>query len=391
VPIRKAAPKASLDRPGVEEAGLKDQTVFEQLFERSPDAITVVDSAGRIRRVNAQAEAMFGYTRDELLGRPIETLLPERFRHQHVAHRSGFQGEPRLRPMGKGLELLGRRKDGSEFPVDIMLSPVNTGEGSFALGVVRDVTERRRAEQALREKNLQLEEAKRVRDRFLGSLSHELRTPLNAIIGFAGTLIMKLPGPLTADQDKQLQIIRTSARQLMSLVKDMLDLVKIESGSLELKLEPVACELVVRETADALGPLAKTKGIVLAVDLPLKTRPARTDRASLARILLNLGTNGIKFTDSGEVRIALRQREDSGRLVTEISVADSGPGISEGDQARLFQAFGQLVDAGSPAGHEGAGLGLFLSRKLAELIGGRIAVSSEVGRGSTFSVVLTEA
>ena len=386
---RKAARKNAPGGTAGDEVARGDHALFERLFEYSPDAIVLVDGAGRIRRINAQVEAMFGHSRSELLGQAIEMLLPERYRGRHVGHRSAFQGEPRLRPMGAGLELLGRRKDGGEFPVDIMLSPVHTGEGAFTLGVVRDVTERRGAEQALREKNLQLEEAMRVRDRFLGSMSHELRTPLNAIIGFTGTLLMKLPGPLNPDQDRQLGIIQASARQLLALINDMLDVVKIESGGFELKLEPVACEAVVKEAAESLGPLARAKGIALAVDLPGQTRPVRTDRRSLAQIVHNLGTNGIKFTERGEVRIALRQRDGNGRLETEISVADTGSGIGEEDRARLFQAFGQL-DAGSTRRHQGAGLGLFLSRRLAELIGGRIAVSSEVGRGSVFSVVLTE-
>jgi PAS domain S-box-containing protein len=384
MPTGRTMQEPAASRSGGEETA-KDQAVFERLFEFSPDAIALVDGEGRIRRINAQVEAMFGYARDELLGRPIEMLLPERFRERHLGHRSRFQGEPRLRPMGAGLELLGRRKDSSEFPVDIMLSPVRTEEGSLVLGVVRDVTERRRIEDALRDKNLQLESAMHARDRFLGSMSHELRTPLNAIIGFAGTLLMKLPGPLNADQDKQLQTIRTSARHLLSLINDMLDVVKIESGGFELRLEPVACELVVKEAAESLDPLAKAKGIAFAVDLPAQTREVRTDRRSLAQILLNLGTNAIKFTERGEVRIGLRQRDG----VTEISVSDTGPGISEDDRARLFQAFGQL-DAGPTRRHEGAGLGLFLSGKLAGMIGARIAVSSEVGRGSVFSLVLTE-
>jgi PAS domain S-box-containing protein len=382
-------PRATGRRPAEEESAGKDRTLFERLFEFSPDAITLVDGEGRIRRINAQVEAMFGYARDDLLGRPIEMLLPERFRERHVGHRSGFQSQPHLRPMGRGLELLGRRKDGSEFPVDIMLSPVRTGEGSFVLGVVRDVTERRRIEQALHEKNAELEKAMHAKDQFLATMSHELRTPLNAIIGFTGTLLMKLPGPLTADQERQLHTIGTSARHLLSLINDLLDLVKVETGGLELKFEAVACEKIVEEAAAALRPLADSKGIGLAIEVPRHSRKVRTDQRAVLQILLNLGNNAIKFTDSGEINIRLRQRDDVGGLVTELNVADTGQGISEEEQAKLFRAFGQL-DTSSTRRHEGTGLGLYLSRKLAELIGGRISVRSESGKGSVFTLTIEE-
>ena len=364
-------------------------TIFERLFELSPDAIALVDGEGRIRRVNGQARSMFGYSREELVGRPIETLLPERFRERHAGHRSRFQAEPRLRPMGRGLELLGRRRDGSEFPVDIMLSPVQTREGSFVLGVVRDVTERRRIEQEVRDKNVELERAMLAKDRFLAGMSHELRTPLNAIIGFAGTLLMKLPGPLNADQEKQLHTIETSGKQLLSLINNVLDLARIESGALSLRLEPVVCDEVVEETAAALRPLAEAKGIGLAVELPREPIELQSDRRTLGQILANLAHNGIKFTERGEVRIALRRRDENGARVAELSVADTGPGIGAEDRARLFQSFGEL-DASPIRRHGGTGLGLHVSGRLAGLIGGRISVQSEPGKGSVFTLSITE-
>lgn len=365
------------------------RALSESLFEFAPDAIVVIDRTGNIRRANAQVEAMFGYRRNDLLGQSVEVLLPQRFRDRHVQHRVGYFGESRMRPMGAGLELFARRRDGSEFPVDIMLSPVDTAEGPLVLGVVRDITERKRFEQALREKNVELERASLAKDRFLASMSHELRTPLNAVIGFTGTLLMKLPGPLTADQETQLRTIQTSARHLLSLINDLLDLARIQSESIELKFESVVCQDVVAEVGTTLRPLAEAKGLAFDIRMPEEALLLRTDRRALSQILINLMNNAIKFTESGAVRVGLERRRENGRRWVEVSVADTGVGIKAEDHDKLFQAFTQ-VDPSSTRRYEGTGLGLHLSKKLAELIDGTIHFSSEHGKGSTFTLLLDE-
>jgi signal transduction histidine kinase len=235
--------------------------------------------------------------------------------------------------------------------------------------------------------NRQLEQASQAKDRFLASMSHELRTPLNAIIGFTGTLLMKLPGPLTTTQAHQLTTIQTSARHLLALINDLLDLAKIESGKVELKLVPIVCQDAIAEVVASLRPLAEQKGLTFTVIAPEEPLVVPSDQRALSQILINLVNNAIKFTDTGEVRVTLAREAVDERPQMTIRVTDTGIGIKAADQAKLFEAFAQ-ASAVDGRRREGTGLGLHLSQKLALLLGGRITFQSAAGLGSTFTFEL---
>jgi PAS domain S-box-containing protein len=351
------------------------ETKLRWMLEVAPDAILGVDASGSVELVNAQCERLFGYDRDELMGQPVEMLIPDGLRPVDAGQ------------IGAGLELVTLHKDRTEIPVEISLSALETPGGRLTMAALRDITDRKRIERQLREQNLELERASQAKDNFLASMSHELRTPLNAIIGFTGIMLMKLPGPLNAEQEHQLRLVQTNGKHLLSIINDLLDLAKIESGRVQITLEPVDCLGVIEEVVQSLQPLAQGKGLALRIETFDGPVTAMADRRALGQILINLVNNAIKFTDSGEVCLSLIPAA-AARGLTRITVRDSGPGIPQADLSRIFRAF-ERTAATAKATDEGTGLGLHISLKLVELLNGTISVSSVVGEGSTFTVALT--
>lgn len=263
--------------------------------------------------------------------------------------------------------------------------------GGFLLGtgllafMVRIGQRQQYLAEQLEERNLSLEEADRSKDRFLANMSHELRTPLNAIIGFTGTMLMKLPGPLTEDQEEQLRIIQRSARHLLSLINDLLDLSRVQSGKLEVHLESVDARQIAYDVAAGLRALAEEKGLRLEFDPAVESLIVTSDKRKLSQILMNLGNNAIKYTENGFVRIKVSERRENGSRWIDFDVSDSGAGIDSTDQERIFEAFERL-DNSITQKAPGSGLGLHLSYKLASIIGGRLTVRSQPGAGSTFTL-----
>jgi len=356
----------------------KAEQKFRGLLESAPDAMIIADRGGLIALVNSQAERLFGYSRAEMLGKSIDSLVPLRFRGNHGAHREQFFMQPRPRAMGAGLELYGLRADGSEFPVEVSLSPLDAGDGLLVCTAIRDATDSRRKERALQKAN-------RLKSEFLANMSHELRTPLNGIIGFSELLIDEKPGPLNERQKDYLNDVHTCGLHLLSLINDVLDLSKIEAGKMDLHPEAFALRRAIEEICSVLSPMAKKKNILLSSEIAVEMETVVLDRGKLVQVLYNLVSNALKFTESGgAVRIAAAQGPARRLLLT---VTDSGIGISAEDLPKLFVEFQQL-DSGPTRRHGGTGLGLALSKSLIELQGGSIAVRSEPGRGTSFVVSL---
>ncbi len=372
---------------------------LQLLIDGTPLAAIDWNRQLRIIGWNPAAERMFGRTRAEVLGLDGFWMVSE----QDRARLSGAWRELLAGRAYFVTRFENRRADGETVICDwhnTLLRDVD-GEVMGVTSLVEDVTDRVRAEEQIRQLNASLEarvaartaelaaandklkELDRLKSEFLATMSHELRTPLNSIIGFTGILKEGMAGPVNDEQRKQLALVYGSARHLLSLINDLLDLSRIEAGRLQLEAKEFAAGAVLRECVESLAPMVRLKALECRVDDRAPGLVLRSDRKRFLQIVMNLANNAVKFTDHGSVVIEIARADDNALL----RVTDTGPGIDAEAQARLFRAFSQL-DGSARRHHEGTGLGLYLCRKLAHLLGGEIGVESEVGRGSSFWVRL---
>jgi PAS domain S-box-containing protein len=482
--------------------------VYEKLLDAAPDAVIVVEESGRIVLANVQTERLFGYHRDELIGESVEILIPERFRPSHPGHRNRFFAAPNVRPMGSALDLFGRRRDGSQFPIEISLSPLPTEEGLLISANIRDITDRKQAELEIRrvqghllsavesiqgsfaifdvqdrlvlcnstyrhmfgrklpgdivghtftdllddavaanlfdlgsttseefrsrfianhrvpssaidvrssdgrsfriverptaeggtvmtiwdvtddvEHEEQLhgaraaaEAANSAKSEFLASMSHELRTPLNAILGFAQLLRRDKKDPLSDRHQDRIGHVVKGGEHLLRLIDEVLDLARIEAGRVTVSPEPIGIAEVLAEVETTLDPMATRAEIQLVVEpVPPDCPDGIADRTRFKQILMNFGSNAIKYGRKGGTATFRTTTTDDAVRVT---IADNGIGIPKDKQDKIFQPFHRAGQEAGPI--EGTGIGLAISKRLAELMGGSVDFRSVQGEGSEF-------
>jgi PAS domain S-box-containing protein len=492
----------------IRELSARSEERYGQLLDTAPDAIVVVGDDGRIRLVNIQTEKLFGYARSELLGQSLELLIPERFRHGHAAHVAGYFRSPGARPMGSGLELYARRKDGTELPIEVSLSPLHSEQGMTVSAAIRDISERKRLEAAaklnadrlssavesiqdgfalfdrddrlvlcnsvyrrllgetlagplagklygqvleawlgelsfkddeekklfratavpreqtttvdvrtrderslrviarrtpeggivktiwdltddvrlaveLREARRAAEAASTAKSEFLSSMSHELRTPMNAILGFAQLLQRDRKEPLSHRHKDRVDEILKGGEHLLRLINDILDLSRIEAGGISISVEPVSVNDVLSEVRRTLEPMAAAQGISIeTAAVPDALPMVVADRTRFVQILMNFGSNAIKYNRRGG-KLAFVVSSPSHKQVR-IAVRDTGMGIPLEKQDRLFQPFQRAGQETGPI--EGTGIGLVITKRLAELMNGDVGFRSVPGEGSEFWV-----
>ena len=355
--------------------------LVRSVLDSLPDAMVIIDSTGTIRFANHQVSELFGFAMSEVVGSKVEILLPERFRGRHVGHRDGYTKTIRERPMGAGLELFGMRKDGAEFPVEISLSPVKQDEEVMVAAAIRDVTDRKLVEQALKAAREDAEHANLAKSRFLATASHDLRQPLQTLGLLNGALRRTVRDEDSLDMLAQ----QEQALDAMSrLLNALLDISKLESGAIKLEPTDFALDGLLDEMRRDFSSVTGSKGLRLAID----SAPVcvHSDPALVGQVIRNLLSNAIKYTREGSVELRCTARGDRVR----IEVRDTGIGIPASQLPMIFDEFFQIGVTPNST-RDGYGLGLSIVQRIAKLLGFRMEVASEPGKGSTFAFELPRA
>ena len=357
--------------------------IFNHIIDNVADAVITIDAVGTIGSFNPAAERLFGYSAAEIINHNINLLMPEPYRSLHDQYLEHYrQGQSTSDIIGKQVELAGQRKDGSVFPLELAVTVMEIDQVKHFIGILRDISERKQAERALIKSRDEAERANNAKSEFLSSMSHELRTPMNAILGFGQ--LLEIDGNITEEQADYIDEIMKAGRHLLELINEVLDLSKIESGNINLSIEPLPCLELINECLALVRPMAQAQDISITEEV-VGDYVVRADRTRLKQVLINLLSNAIKYNrPQGSVLVQVGAQQGQVHL----SVSDTGYGIPAARQQELFQPFSRLGAEDSDI--EGTGIGLTISRRLMEMMGGLINVQSEEGKGSTFWIELPE-
>ena len=352
--------------------------LVRSVLDSLPDAMVIIDSSGNILFANQQVEALFGFASADIVGGPVEVLLPERFRQRHVGHRMSYTGNVRVRPMGAGLDLFATRKDGTEFPVEISLSPIKLGEDLLVAAAIRDVSDRKQVEQALTEARREADRANVAKSRFLATASHDLRQPLQTLGLLNGALRRMVDDPECREVlEQQEQAVDAMSRLLNAL----LDISKLESGAIKPEIIDFEVAALFDELRRDFAGIATSKGLRFSIDSPREL--AHSDPALIGQVLRNLVANAIKYTPSGWVEL----RCDRGKSGVRVEVRDSGVGIAADQLPFIFDEFFQ-TGVSPNSSRDGYGLGLSIVQRIARLLDFNVTVKSKPGGGSVFAFEL---
>jgi PAS domain S-box-containing protein len=349
------------------------------LVATAVDGVMIIDASGTVQEYNPACEKLFGYRADEVVGRNVKMLMPSPYREEHDEYLLRYRTTGVKRIIGIGREVEGRRKDGTTFPMELSVGEARPGGRQVFVGIIRNVTARKLAEQSLRVAKEQAESASHAKSQFLANMSHEIRTPMNAVLGY--TQLIETDPELPDKYRRPLKAIHSAGEHLISLIDDILDLSKIEAGAMELDARDFDLGDLIEDISGMFSIRCEQKGLKWRADVHTEERAVRADDRKLRQILINLLGNSVKFTDRGEVGLEVEQH---GRRYT-FSIEDTGPGISVEAQQRIFEPF-QQAEEGALKG--GTGLGLAITRRHIELMGGSLQLESSPGEGSCFRFVL---